>query len=152
MGHVLGIGAGDSWTGLRTGDCLMDVRFTGPLAVAAWNAIGGAGNVPVENGGAIDDGSNCSHWREATLKAELMTPNLDAGVANPLSLITVQSLADMGWSVNTGEAESFSLTPPPPAAIRAPRETIRMINDSFAPRFGITMDGVIIPLNTGGRR
>lgn len=152
MGHVLGIGAGSTWNGLRMGDCLMDVRFTGALSVAAWNGIGGAGNVPVENGGTINDGSNCSHWREAILKAELMTPSLNAGVANPLSLITIQSLADMGYSVNTGEAESFSLTPPAPAAFRAPGETIRMINDSFAPRFSITMDGVVTPLNPGRRR
>lgn len=153
MGHVLGIGAASAWEALITGTCLADVRWTGALAVAAWNGIGGAGNVPVENLGAIDDGSNCSHWREATLDAELMTPSLDAGVANPLSLITVQSLADIGYSVDTGEAESFSLAPPAPAALRrAPREKIHLVNDFFLPRFGITQDGVITILSPGARR
>ncbi len=150
MGHVLGFGASDAWDALKSGDCLADVRFTGTLAVAAWQGLGGAGNVPIENGGAIDDGSNCSHWRESIFKKELMSPSVSAGDVTPLSLVTIQAMAALGYTVNTAEAESFSLAPPPQAAPSL-AESIRLMNDSFRPQFGVRPDGTVVSLNPPAR-
>lgn len=119
MGHVLGIGTIWSAKGFLvnpsplTGTGL-DTHFSGPNAVAAFNATGGAsysggGKVPVENtqGGA---GTRNSHWRESVLDRELMTGFYDGGVANPLSIITVQSLRDLGYTVDNAGADSFTFT------------------------------------------
>ena len=86
-----------------------DTHFAGPLASAAFDAAGGSGyqrrKVPLENSLS---GSRDSHWREDVLDFELMTPRLDAG-ANPLSAITIQAMADLGYQVNTTPAQSYRL-------------------------------------------
>ncbi len=119
MGHVLGIGTIWASKGFLqnpspTSGTGLDTHFNGPLAVAAFNSLGGAtytggGKVPVENsqGGA---GTRNSHWREGVLDQELMTGFYDGGRVNPLSLITVQSLGDLGYAVNTTEADPFGFT------------------------------------------
>ncbi len=112
--HMLGFGV--SWEGL---DLLRnsswhnegaDTHFTGRKATAAFIAAGGAsyhtGNrVPVENDGT--HGSVDHHWRKTVFGNELMASSLDEGVANPLSAITIQSLADIGYTVDLEEAERF---------------------------------------------
>ena len=88
-----------------------DTHFAGPLARAAFDAAGGSGyqrrKVPLENG-VGGSGGRDSHWREDVLDFELMTPRLDAG-ANPLSAITIQAMADLGYQVNTTPAQSYRL-------------------------------------------
>jgi len=87
-----------------------DTHFAGPLAVAAFNAAGGSayanGKVPVENRGGA--GSQDSHWRESVLDDELMTSSIDRG-SNPLSAITIQAMADLGYHVDVSQAESYRL-------------------------------------------
>jgi len=119
MGHVLGIGTiWDQFPGLLVNPSLpsspgVDTRFTGTNAIAGFDAIGGTtytggGKVPVENaqGGA---GTRDSHWRESVLLNELMTGFVSAA-NNPLSLLTVRSLQDLGYTVNTSLADAFFLT------------------------------------------
>ena len=67
----------------------------------------GGASVPVENefGG---QGTQDSHWRESVFVAELMTGFIDAGVANPLSLLTIASLADLGLAVNPDGADVYN--------------------------------------------
>ena len=88
-----------------------DTHFVGPLAVAAFDAAGGSahasGKVPVANVGGA--GRADSHWRESVLGHELMTPILGVGQTQPLSAITIQSLADLGYGVDVSRAESFTL-------------------------------------------
>jgi hypothetical protein len=131
MGHVLGLGIRASlgatpilWgpfvanastpgtgSGCATGAVTLDTHFTGPAAQAAFNTympgyVAGA-VVPVANvscGGSINQ-----HWRESVLGAELMTPNINSGVPNPLSIVTVMSLQDIGYEVNPGAADSHVL-------------------------------------------
>ncbi|MDX1494495.1 MAG: hypothetical protein R3253_10575, partial [Longimicrobiales bacterium] len=87
----------------------------------AFDAAGGAGyptaKVPVANG---EFGAGCGsadgHWRESVMDTELMTPFIDGLQANPLSAITVQSLADLGYPVNPSLADSYTLPPAPPQA------------------------------------
>lgn len=122
MGHVIGIGT--VWEDLdllqnpvgSTPDPTADTHFNGPLAIQAFDDAGGAGRtvdskVPVENaqGGA---GTLDGHWRESTLNTELMTGFIDVGSGNPLSAITIQSLADMGYTVNVGQADSYTVFAP----------------------------------------
>ena len=52
-------------------------------------------------------GSDDSHWRESAFGNELMTPFV--GAVNPLSAMSIQSLADVGYSTNTGSADSYTI-------------------------------------------
>ncbi|MCF2969982.1 peptidase M8 [Synechococcus sp. Nb3U1] len=85
-----------------------DPRFIGLGAVNAFNTLGSsATSVPLEN--QFGTGSRDSHWRESALGRELMTTRIDREVANPLSILTVGSMADIGYDVNLSAADSFSL-------------------------------------------
>lgn len=141
MGHVIGVGTlwPDSDTLLvnpslpsNTG---ADTHFDGAAAIAAFNAAGGTAytggaKVPVEN--LLGVGSADSHWRESVLENELMTPELQGGVANPLSAITTESLADLGYIVDSSGADSFTPVFSAPARRTAPRGRIlRLGNDTY---------------------
>jgi hypothetical protein len=65
--------------------------------------------VPVENSG--EEGSADAHWRESVLRRELMTPGLNSGT-NPLSAISIQSLADIGYRVDVTQADSYQVVFP----------------------------------------
>jgi hypothetical protein len=65
-----------------------------------------AGKVPVEDTGG--EGTADAHWREAVLDNELMTGFIGSG-QNPLSRITIASLADQGYTVDPAAADDFSL-------------------------------------------
>ena len=131
IGHVLGIGTVWIHHGLlrnpSSHDHGADAHFTGPLAIEAFDEKGGSsyddgGKVPVENrssGGAAD-----SHWRESVLGHELMTPYQRLGERDPLSLITIQSLADLGYTVRVGLAEWYRVPQPGAAARAAPARAI----------------------------
>jgi hypothetical protein len=151
MGHVLGIGSMWSTFGLlqnRTPDtgAPLDTYYSGTNGIAGFNAIGGTTytggqKVPVENTGG--PGTANSHWRENVLKNELMTGYLNAG-SNPLSVLTVRSLQDMGYTVNTGGADPFFLT----LAVRAPEATaaapkgLHLVDDVYrGPLYSIDRHG-----------
>lgn len=120
MGHVLGIG-GSLWTALgylqnpsssSPGSTPLDTHFNGVHAIAGFDQIGGTTytggqKVPVEN--AAGPGSINSHWRESVLANELMTPFLNAGT-NPLTVLTVLSLRDLGYVVNPLSADQSSMS------------------------------------------
>ncbi|WP_119316682.1 leishmanolysin-related zinc metalloendopeptidase [Calidithermus terrae] len=107
MGHVLGIGTLWNWQrSLLAGAGTSDPRFVGANAVREWQALGGAGNVPVENTGGA--GTRDSHWRESVFNNEVMTGYLDSG-ANPLSRVTIGSLQDLGYTVNYAAADPYAL-------------------------------------------
>ena len=114
MAHVLGFGTGWEEHRLLRNPSLpanlgADTHFTGRLAAAAFAAAGGAGytgaGVPVEN--RSEEGSSDRHWRESVFGDELMTPFVGGGHA--LSLITIESLADMGYGVDITRAEFYTL-------------------------------------------
>ncbi len=113
-----------------------DAHFTGSLALAAFNEAGGASytdgdKVPLEN--CRGAGSGDSHWREwywsdalresgcqegeVLLGGELMSPVYIQGQPSALSKITLQALADMGYTVDLDEAEPYSL--PTPGQVQA---------------------------------
>ncbi len=110
MGHVLGFGTlWEFGRDLLDGTGTADPRFTGPLAIAAYDRLGGSGTVPVEadQGGA---GTRDSHWDEATFFTELMTGFLNSGAdENPLSDLSVASMGDLGYVVNLGTGDRYRL-------------------------------------------
>jgi Bacterial pre-peptidase C-terminal domain len=111
--HVLGIGtlwenngrnlidaktdtyAADSYAGLAYGD------LTGSLLPSA---------IPLSKDKDASGKDIYGHWSEAILGDELLTPEAEgAGLTIPLSQVTIASLRDIGWSVNYGAAEAFTL-------------------------------------------
>ena len=126
MAHVLGFGT--LWDETPFGGVRKVVqgvggsnpRFSGVRGMAEWSQLGGSSNVPVENlGGA---GTAGGHWRESTFDDELMTGYLDPG-SNPLSRLTIASLADLGYHVDISLAAAYALPAPgsmaPGSALRA---------------------------------
>ena len=106
IGHILGIGT--LWTSksLLNGAGTPDPLFNGSYAVTAWQTLGGSGFVPVENTGG--EGTKEGHWRETTFGNELMTGWVNTG-NNPLSAMTIASLADLGYGANPGAAATYAL-------------------------------------------
>ena len=116
MGHVLGIGSLWDRHGFLENPSLpdspgADTHFDGPQAIGAFDAAGGSSypnaKVPVEN--MAEPGSSDAHWRFSVFGSELMNPFLYRDRLNPLSAVTVQSLADMGYAVDLGQADSYAL-------------------------------------------
>ena len=111
IGHVLGFGSiwneFDFLQDFSRDDPNADAHFNGPRAIAAFDDAGGkdytGAKVPVEK----KDGS---HWRRSVLGDEVM------GGGGPLSAITVQSLADLGYGVDVTQADAYTL---PGAAAKA---------------------------------
>lgn len=118
MGHVLGFGL--LWQAHNllinpstVGAPPLDTYFSGANAIDAFNTIGGSTytggqKVPVEN--KYGSGTINGHWRESVLGNELMTGFLNSSASNPLSVVTVRSLADLGYTVNAAGADPFQLT------------------------------------------
>ena len=105
IGHVLGIGA---WDWKQEEDA--DIYFPGPLAIKAFDQAGGTNykgaKVPVENE------SWPSHWRESVFGDEVMTTSPSQNFNAPLSAITIQALADLGYKVDVSKADPYRLPPP----------------------------------------
>lgn len=109
MLHVVGIGTLWSTKNLLAGAHTVDSRFTGSLGIGACLDLGGlpvcTGGVQVENTGG--SGTADSHWRESTFGNELMTGFVNA--VNPYSVISIQSLADLGYTVNGFAADTYGI-------------------------------------------
>ena len=80
-----------------------DTHFNGPLAVQAFDDAGGTGftarsKVPLSNHGASNSDN---HWEFAEL--------MDVAGGGPLSAITVQLFADLGYEVDASQADEYTL-------------------------------------------
>ena len=116
MGHVLGIGLIWEELGLLRNPAseaeAPDTHFVGPLAIEAFDEAGGTSysgaKVPVENTGG--PGTRNGHWRHGVFGMELMIGYADNTAArSPLSAITAQSLADLGYAVDAAAADPYRL-------------------------------------------
>ena len=125
MGHVIGIGTNWESPGLGfdfldytpsdgAPDCRSAAGFTvpptysGTQGVDAWQTnLAGSGQVPVEDEGGL--GTQCGHWNEEDFGHELMTGFLDGGITNPLSILSVRSLEDIGYTVDPNAAQPYSV-------------------------------------------
>lgn len=131
MGHSLGIGTLWQSKGVLAGAGSSNPTFTGSRAVSEWRALGGSGNVPVENTGGA--GTRDGHWRETTFKNELMTGFINTG-SNPLSRMSIASLGDLGYTVNVGVADAYSV----PTALKAQTENQLEVGEQLlTPKFQV---------------
>ncbi len=109
MGHVLGFGT--LWSELELIDrsVPMDPKFVGPQAMAAFGALRGAEQslpVPLANTGG--PGTFAAHWREGLFTNELMTGFINAP-PNPLSRLSIASMADLGYEVDIDRADDYQI-------------------------------------------
>jgi hypothetical protein len=153
MAHLLGFGTIWDLDGVLQDTTTDDPWFSGPDAQAAFRKALPDYNdkiVPVEAGGG--SGTTLSHWRESVMTNELMTGFLDPG-PNPLSAVTIESMADLGYTVNLGAADPWPTTGSGMSAEVARR---RGASDSAAPtphtalhgpRFRVLRSGVLLPLS-----
>ena len=124
IAHVLGFGLGSLWqellqepsvggSGSRVPE--RDTHFRGEQAIAAFDAVGGSAyagaKVPVENDtGRYGRGALDTHWRESVFGEELMTTAVVlADGSEPLSLVTVAALEDLGYQVDRSKAQPYRL-------------------------------------------
>ena len=109
MGHVLGHGTIWRRRGLLVGEGSFNPRFVGDTAMQEFGGLLGTNRptpVPVANRGG--PGTKDSHWRESTFGRELLTGRINPGV-NPISRMSIASLADLGYSVNLNAADAYEL-------------------------------------------
>jgi hypothetical protein len=112
IGHVLGFGSMWDNFSLVTGAGTNSPRFTGPQAVSEYQALGGSGQVPVEEGGG--EGTADVHWNEETFDNEMMTgfaesPTAPVPLDMPLSRVSIASMGDLGYQVDLTTADPYSL-------------------------------------------
>lgn len=147
MGHALGIGVWNSQGGdgegpwqLRQGTGREDPIFTGPLAIERFlDEVGGdeydGRPVPVENTGG--EGTRDSHWRESVFGDELMSGFSDLeDDEDPISVVTIASLADQFYAVDLGEADTYQL----PISSSSTAQEVRIERHSRPlpqPQFGV---------------
>ena len=129
IAHVLGYGTSSQWDDLLRNSAieyqennpdaavLPDTHFVGTAAARAFDELLGdatysGAKVPVENDTErYGEGSLDAHWRESVFGDELLTATIstDSEVSQPLSKVTIASLADLGYRVDYKQADSFSL-------------------------------------------
>lgn len=152
MLHVMGIGTSWALNNLLLNPTTADTRFLGAQARAACANVNGgtttcATNVPVHSTDGA--GSRDSHWRESTFSNELMTPFIGVGGTNPMSAMTIQSLADLGYTVNVNPQDAYgpvgiiaelSSAPAPTATATGPGAMLRMPTPTL-PVFAVDRQG-----------
>lgn len=143
MGHVVGIGTLWPLQELIEGRGGPDPTFTGRAAIEAFFAVGGdqfSGEpVPVENQGGA--GTADAHWRESIFSNELMTGFLNQG-SNPLSVVSIASLGDQFYAVDTTQADPFQLFLGGVSTLRVGTGGIHLGDDLLrAPLYGVDRHG-----------
>ena len=106
MGHVLGIGC--LWDNQDLLDPINNSQYIGTYGLSAWRTVSGNANasyVPLETAGGR--GTAGVHWSENTFGDELMTGYVDNTM--PISIVTIGTLADLGYTVNYAQADAYTL-------------------------------------------
>jgi Bacterial pre-peptidase C-terminal domain len=111
--HVLGIGTLWENNGRNLINTKNDTYAADTYAGIAYGDIIGSfmpTAVPLSKDKDASGKDIYGHWSEAVLGDELLTPEAEgAGIKIPLSQVTIASLRDIGWNVNYGAAEAFTL-------------------------------------------
>lgn len=157
MGHVLGYGTLWSTFNMQNVANGSDPFFVGGFANAAYLTEGGAASVSPANCGAGvprsavplqvtgGAGTALSHWEECVFRSEVMTGFI-SGNSRPLSKTSIQSLADLGYSVNANAADLFNLgTQPTIRAGEAEGPVVDLRNDRLgAPIMAVDQNGRVV--------
>lgn len=156
MGHVLGISRG-FWIPLgyisgnppNTAVCsdvadpvYNDPRYEGPAGNLEWTDTYGADSdkVPIANTNGC--GTADSHWREIYLQDELMTGYAN-GTGDPLSRVTIGALEDLGYQVDYGAADDWSIPPLPRLAQVEPDAVEYRVEFDFGEPFTNSLPGEV---------
>ena len=132
MGHVFGVGTLWNRFGFlqaRYGD----THFNGPRAIAAFNSAGGR-NYPGPKVPAQREIG--SHWRFSVFHDEVLVRQLTGW--GWLSAITVQSLADLGYSVDVTQADPYILPSARAAQTSAEIASIDAWDDRLSEGLGLS--------------
>jgi hypothetical protein len=144
IGHVLGLGTIWETKRLLSGARTSNPVFTGAQATAAYNTLFGthASGVPVEAEGG--NGTALGHWRESVFQNELMVGTIHSG-GMALSIVTVASMADLGYQVDVTAAEPYTRPDTTAAAVRSSTwisgSMVPWVSTS-APSFGFAAEGM----------
>jgi hypothetical protein len=109
MAHVLGFGTLWKFANLVQQYGTQDPIYVGLAAVEQYSKLLKADElvpIPVANTGGR--GTRDAHWREAIFANELMSGFLNPG-DNPMSRMTIASLADLGYLVDYEMADRYIL-------------------------------------------
>jgi hypothetical protein len=104
IGHTLGLGSLWDLLGLTNA-----FGYVGHYGLEAYRQLSGNASatfVPLETSGGA--GTAGVHWSEDIFGNELLTGYLDTGL-NPLSILTIAALRDLGYTVDTSQAELYTL-------------------------------------------
>jgi hypothetical protein len=112
MLHVIGFGTIWDRRNFNLTNGILFPRYTGRQGASSYRDVFNldffAGRtVPLEPFGGA--GTRGSHWSEGVFGNELMTGFLNGG-SNPISSVTIASLADLGYQVDARQAELFNPT------------------------------------------
>jgi hypothetical protein len=107
MGHVLGLGTLWEPLSLVRFPGSSDPRYLGSQANTQYQSLGGRDLIPLEDAGGRSTQS--MHWREARFGNELMTGILNLALPNPLSVLSLAALQDLGYRINLEIAEDYTL-------------------------------------------
>lgn len=110
IAHVLGFGTLWEMKGLLRGIETSDPVFIGHNAMREYGKILGLSYplpIPIENSGY--KGTKYDHWSEKIFQNELMTGYLDND-HNPVSIITLASLQDLGYQINYKSTYLFEVS------------------------------------------
>jgi len=130
LAHALGF-SGYHWDKFDLVEEGSDAHFTGKLATEAFDDAGGddydGKKVPIQL-------RVYSHWRENVFRDEIMTPSINLRDDEaPISAVTLQAMADIGYEVDVSWADDYRLPDPnlPPPAPRREHdpETLDLGND-----------------------
>lgn len=156
VGHALGFGVEqlDSWGSSATALNTFNPSFRGENAVEAFDNLTGReayinNGVPLANTGGA--GTAGGHWRESNFGIELMTGTANGGIDEPLSRVSIASLADIGYSVDMSAADPFNLPMPQRAIWLANGDATISAPESADENFGSpsgstgsTLDSVLV--------
>ncbi|MCV3271995.1 leishmanolysin [Roseobacter sinensis] len=107
MAHVLGFGTLWARAGLVQASGTNDPRFVGAQSTVEYRDLGGTGAaVPIANTGGA--GTREGHWRELIFGDELLTGFL-SGANRPISRLSIASFQDLGYEVDLGAADDYTL-------------------------------------------
>ena len=125
--------------------------FRGANAIAACLALpktvtaSCSPRIPLEDTGG--SGTADSHWRESIFKDELMTGYIAAaGVAMPLSRMSLGAMADLGYVTNPAAADVYNFG----SSLRQSLDAIRLPEDASEMRLTETLAGPIASISHSG--
>ena len=107
IGHVLGIGS--IWDHSHFGSHIesddTDPHFTGHFAIKAFDEAGGTSY----QGAKVPVNKDLAHWRDTIFGDEVMIQGWIEPNDTPISAITIQALADLGYKVDASKADPYRL-------------------------------------------